>query len=101
FGIVFLEAWANAKPVVAACAGGVAEVVEHDRTGLLIEYGDVPKLAETLDRLMIDPNLAHRLGEAGRKHVSAKGYTWDDRFAALEGRMLELASGQGRLRSAG
>lgn len=82
FGIVFLEAWANALPVVAAAAGGVLEVVEHEKTGLLVPFGDVDQLSRALGRLLDQPLDARRLGEAGRKMV-AQGYTWDDRFATL------------------
>jgi glycosyltransferase involved in cell wall biosynthesis len=82
FGIVFLEAWANALPVVAAASGGVVEVVEHGRTGLLVPFGDVAALADTLRRLVEDPALAARLGQAGASHV-ARGFSWDDRFTTL------------------
>ena len=54
FGIVFLEAWANAKPVVAAASGGVTEVVEQDKTGLLVPFGNQGMLAEAMDRLLAD-----------------------------------------------
>ncbi len=82
FGIVYLEAWANHKPVVAAAAGGVPEVVTHGRDGLLVPFGDVDALARALSTLLDDPSTAARLGAAGRALVEA-GYTWDDRFAAL------------------
>lgn len=82
FGIVFLEAWANGLPVVAAAAGGVTEVVEHDRTGRLVPFGDVPALAAALGQIAADPGLARRLGQAGAAHV-AEGFTWDDKFRAL------------------
>src|SRR6185503_12991372 len=65
FGIVFLEAWANARPVVAAAAGGVVEVVQHDRNGLLVPFGDVDALAGALARVVTDRDTARRLGEAG------------------------------------
>ena len=48
FGIVFLEAWANALPVVAADAGGVPEVVRHEETGLLVPFGDLNRLSAAL-----------------------------------------------------
>lgn len=89
FGIVFLEAWANGRPVVAAAAGGVVDVIEHDRTGLLVPFGDVERLAECLSSLLNDRDVAHRLGEGGRAQV-ARGYRWDDRFAVLLERTLEL-----------
>ena len=89
FGIVFLEAWANAKPVVAAAAGGVVEVVEHGRTGLLAPFGDIDRLSEAIGGLIDEPDRAWSLGNEGRKLVS-RGYTWDDRFATLEGRTRGL-----------
>ena len=82
FGIVFLEAWANAKPVVAAAAGGVVEVVQDGETGLLVPFGDIEKLATAIGRLVDDPELAGKLGRAGRSNV-ASGCSWDDRFRTL------------------
>jgi glycosyltransferase involved in cell wall biosynthesis len=89
FGIVFLEAWANARPVVAAAAGGVVEVVRHDQDGLLVPFGDVEALAGSIGRLLGDRATAARLGTAGFRRVS-QGCTWDDRYATLEGRVRTL-----------
>jgi glycosyltransferase involved in cell wall biosynthesis len=86
FGIVFLEAWANGKPVVAARAGGVVEVVEHDVNGLLVPFGQPEELATAIDRLVADPALRHSLGGAGRDRVET-GYTWDDRYRTLSARI--------------
>lgn len=90
FGIVFLEAWANALPVVAAAAGGVAEVVTHDENGMLVPFGDVAALAGALETLLASRATATRLGEAGYKLVQRAGYTWDSRFTVLSGRVGEL-----------
>ncbi len=86
FGIVYLEAWANGKPVVAASAGGVPEVVTHGETGLLVAFGDVPALSDSLARLIDDRDLARQMGEAGRSLVRS-GYTWDERYRTLAGRV--------------
>ncbi len=83
FGIVFLEAWANGLPVVAAAAGGVAEIVEHGRTGALVTFGEIDQLASAIGRLLDDQELARRLGDAGREMVGQEGYTWDSRFHVL------------------
>jgi glycosyltransferase involved in cell wall biosynthesis len=91
FGIVFLEAWANALAVVAAAAGGVAEVVADGRTGLLVPFGDLDRLSAAIGRLVADPGLARRLGSAGRALV-AEGYTWDDRFRVLDARTRMLVA---------
>jgi glycosyltransferase involved in cell wall biosynthesis len=91
FGIVFLEAWANARPVVAAAAGGVPEVVRHECDGLLVPFGDLARLTEAIGRLLDDPATARRLGKAGFERVT-QGYTWDERYAILESRIRGLSS---------
>ena len=82
FGLVFLEAWANGKAVVAASAGGVREVIHHDVDGLLVCFGDVDRLRLALEWLLLHPETARRLGDAGRIRV-ASGCRWEDGFAKL------------------
>ena len=72
FGFVFLEAMQYGKPVVAAAAGGTPEVVEDERTGLLVPYGDVKQLAQTITRLCLDPALRAQLGQTGYRHLEQK-----------------------------
>jgi glycosyltransferase involved in cell wall biosynthesis len=100
FGIVFLEAWANAKPVVAAAAGGVVEVVRHERDGLLVPFGDTAELAGAIGRLIDDRATARRLGQSGCERV-ARGYTWDERYATLEARVRTLAPTRSRRHPSG
>ncbi len=101
YGIVFLEAWANALPVVAAAAGGVPDVVRHGEAGYLVPFGDLERLSEALGGLVDDPERARALGAVGRRLVD-RGHTWEDRFATLEGRARELIAGRrARLSSAG
>jgi glycosyltransferase involved in cell wall biosynthesis len=69
FGLVFLEAMAMRKPVVAIANGGTPEVVEHEGTGLLSPPWDVPALAANIAALVRDPELRRRLGENGRRRV--------------------------------
>ncbi len=71
FGIVFLEAMAYGKPVVAARAGGAPEVVVDDETGLLVEHGDREALVATLSELLARPERQHQFGEAGRRRLEA------------------------------
>ncbi len=93
FGIVFLEAWANGVPVVAAAAGGVPEVVRHGVTGLLVPFGDLDRLTGALIAMISDPLKARSMGQAGRDLVR-HGYSWDDRFATLSSRVESLAAGR-------
>src|SRR6185295_12946901 len=66
FGLVLLEAWANGVPNLAYRAGGVAEVLSHEKDGLLVPCGDVAALTDSLVRLSSDGKLRQRLGDAGR-----------------------------------
>ncbi len=95
YGIVFLEAWANALPVVAASAGAVVEVVDDGRDGLLVPFGDVAGLTRSLGRLRDEPNLGPQLGACGKKKV-AHGYTWNDRYQTLRDRVRNLPQSQHR-----
>jgi glycosyltransferase involved in cell wall biosynthesis len=67
FGIVFLEAMAAGKPIVAARAAAVPEVVEH---GLLVEPESAEALVEGLARLYHDAPLRGRQADAGAKIVA-------------------------------
>jgi glycosyltransferase involved in cell wall biosynthesis len=62
-----LEAMSLGLPVVAARVGGLAEVLRHEETGLLVEPGDHEGLARALARLAGEPGLASRLGEAAAR----------------------------------
>jgi glycosyltransferase involved in cell wall biosynthesis len=67
--VVAIEALAAGRPVVATRVGGVPDVVTHGEDGFLSSAGDVEGLAQSLARLANDPDLRHRLGEAGRARV--------------------------------
>jgi glycosyltransferase involved in cell wall biosynthesis len=64
-----LEAMAAGLPVVANDDGGTAEQVEDGRTGFLVPGDDPKDVAERLEKLLRDPGLARRLGDAGREKV--------------------------------
>lgn len=76
FGIVYLEAWAYAKPVIGARAGGVPDVIDDGVDGWLVEFDDVASIAARVQQLIKNPTLARSLGEAGRRKLYAR-YTWD------------------------
>ena len=66
FGRVSLEAMAMARPVVATRAGGIPEVVEDGRTGLLVPGFDPAALAEAMETMLRDAQRRARFGQAGR-----------------------------------
>lgn len=80
-GIVNLEAMACGTPVVASRVGGIPEVVEDGRTGLLVDLDDTGEafetaLARALDEVTGDPERARRMGEAGRERAVDE-FGWD------------------------
>jgi rhamnosyl/mannosyltransferase len=91
FGLVQLEAMHCGKPVVATRLGtGVEYVTLDEVTGLLVEPGNEPALAQALNRLLGDPALRARLGEAGRRRVAEEFSVRQmvDKTAALYRRLV-------------
>lgn len=68
-GSVLLDASLLGLPIAATDAGGIPEVVLHERTGLLAPRGDPERLGEAIVRLLRDRDLARRLGAAARERV--------------------------------
>ncbi len=71
FGLVNLEAMEHSKPVVATAFGGSREVVLDGVSGFIANPFDVPTFAERVARLLADPDLAQRMGAAGRQRLEA------------------------------
>ncbi len=72
FPFVILEALAMGKPVIATRVNGVPEVIDHMKTGLLINARDVGGLARAIESLLEHPERAMQLGIAGRAVVQAR-----------------------------
>lgn len=69
FGIIFLEAQACGKPVIAGHSGGSPEAIDAGETGLLVDGDDVAELAAAAVSLLGDPARAAEMGAAGRRMV--------------------------------
>lgn len=69
FGQVIIEGMAAGKPVIATNGGGVPEIVEDGKTGILVPMGNVQAMAEAISRLLADPALAADMGARGRERV--------------------------------
>jgi glycosyltransferase involved in cell wall biosynthesis len=69
FGLALIEAMAMEKPVVATRAGGVPEIVENGRDGLLIPPRDEKSLADAINLLLDDPSLRNTLSRRARQDV--------------------------------
>jgi glycosyltransferase involved in cell wall biosynthesis len=81
YGLVTLEGFASRKPVVTTRdAGGPLEFVRDGETGLVADPAP-EAIAAALDRLLADPELARRLGEAG--HAAVRHIHWDEVISRL------------------
>jgi hypothetical protein len=65
FGMLAIESMARRTPVIASAVGGLCEIIDDGRTGMLFESGNVEQLAACMQRLLEDPQEAERLGQAG------------------------------------
>jgi glycosyltransferase involved in cell wall biosynthesis len=83
-GTVILEAMASGCCVIGAAAGGIPEVIEHDRTGILVPPNDPATLAQAILMLLNDPDTRNRLVQAAHAHVLRK-YDWSEIAPAFEG----------------
>jgi glycosyltransferase involved in cell wall biosynthesis len=75
FGVACLEAMAHGRPVVATAVGGLRDLVIDGETGLVVPARDPAALRAALERLLGDPELRHRLGEAGRRRAGER-FSW-------------------------
>ena len=76
FGMPVIEAMACQTPVVTTNSGGIVEIVETGKTGLLVEKGDPVALSEMILRLLNDDGLGVTMGKAGRQRVLEQ-FTWE------------------------
>ncbi|RKX71221.1 hypothetical protein DRP53_02420 [candidate division WOR-3 bacterium] len=74
-GVVLIEALAYKRPVVASRVGGITDIVIDNKTGVLVEPGDVDELARALLRLVKDEGLRRRLGKEGADYVRDR-FSW-------------------------
>ncbi len=70
FGLAALETAAAGKPIVASDIGGLSDVVADGETGLLVSAGDRGALAAAMARLLAEPELRERMGEAARRRAA-------------------------------
>ena len=75
FGLINLEAMACETPVVASAVGGILEVVEDGKTGVLVEPGRPEALAAAIRGVLADPARGRAMGRAGRLRVEAQ-FSW-------------------------
>ncbi len=92
FGIVYLEAAAYGKPVVAGNVAGALDAVADGESGLLVDPSDPHAVADAIASLLLDRELAQRLGRAGAERV--KSFAWPLIAARVEAVLLEQLRGR-------
>ena len=90
FGLVALEAAACGTPVVAADVGGLTTLVEHGRTGFLVDDRDPCAYAGYVDRILRDDSLATAMAGAAAHGVA--DYRWSTTAARLRRVYADLTS---------
>lgn len=83
FGQVIVQGMAAGKPVVATDGGSLREIVIPGETGLLVPMGDASAMALAFSELLMNPALARKMGEAGRRRVRER-FTLTQSVHALE-----------------
>ena len=98
FGLPVAEAMACGLPVITSACAGVAAQIENDADGFVLsDPQDTQTLAHLLDRLLADPELSHRVGEAAAR--TAQNWTWDRNAQAVWELLVRITESKDRLRA--
>jgi phosphatidylinositol alpha-1,6-mannosyltransferase len=89
FGIVYLEANAYGKPVIAGKSGGVLDAVIDGETGILVNSNNVIEIADAIIQLLENKRYGERLGMQGKKRVEQE-FVWDMIVPALQREIHKL-----------
>lgn len=92
FGVVLLEAMSSATPIVASDINGYRLVMNHGEQGLLVPQQQPEAFAQALLKLLNDPALRLRLGQAGRQTVMST-FSWDLVARQVEAFYAQLVNG--------
>ena len=76
FGVVYIEAMLQGKPIIACEGEGIVDVIKNNKTGLLVKPKNVQSLTNAIDFLLENPQKAREIGERARKLV-LEDYTWE------------------------
>lgn len=75
FGVSVVEAMAAGKPIVVSNAGGLKEVIEANRSGLVVQMNNADEAANALTKLIQNKHLAQELGREAHERALKK-YQW-------------------------
>ncbi|TAA72855.1 glycosyltransferase [Planococcus salinarum] len=89
FGVAVVEAMAMELPVVATDADGFKEIINHENTGFIVERNNIDKIANALEKLVLNENLRVSMGIKGRERVIEQ-YDWEKNVDAMIGLYTNL-----------
>jgi phosphatidylinositol alpha-1,6-mannosyltransferase len=90
YGLVYFEAAAWGRPVIAGRSGGEVDAVVDGRTGVLVDGTSVDQVAQAISALLADPRRLRALGAAGRERVEIR-HNWSCAAATVDATLAELA----------
>jgi glycosyltransferase involved in cell wall biosynthesis len=76
FGVVYIEAMAQGKPVIGCRREGIEDFVEHGKTGMLVQPKNIDSLVKAIDYLLSNADKAQDIGERAQRFI-LKNYTWE------------------------
>ncbi len=77
FGVVYVEAMLQGKPVIGVKGEGIEDVIIHNENGFLIKPKDVEDIVKIIDLLMENQNIINFIGENAKKTV-IENFTWEN-----------------------
>jgi phosphatidylinositol alpha-1,6-mannosyltransferase len=90
YGLVYFEAAAWGRPVLAGRSGGEIDAVVDGQTGVLVDGASVNEVAAALDRLLGNKDQLRQMGEAGRRRVETS-HNWSRAAAIVDQTLARLA----------
>ncbi|PIE51734.1 hypothetical protein CSA37_05055 [Candidatus Fermentibacteria bacterium] len=88
FGIVLLDGWMGGSPVIGCRSGGMPDIIDHEKNGFLVNFGDWEDIAAKLKELLENHSLASSMAACGRKKTM-ENYTWEKVTSKLFHRLEE------------
>jgi len=91
--MILMQAMAHAKPIVATNVGGVSELIDDNKTGILTPAEDESSMSRSIARILSDPELSKQLG-AGAKMKAQKEFSLDKMIEAYRKLYVDLLEGK-------
>ena len=92
FGVVYVEAMAHGKPIIACEGEGIADFVKDKKTGILVKPKDIESLTNGIEYLVKNPLIAKKIGQSGKELVYSS-FTWGNNAKQYLNIYKELTKG--------